>query len=110
MRRVMLVLAVASSAGITVAAQSTQTSPTPTAGSPAGPAAYTCGNPTNPPQTSGRGAPPIFPPGQFNGKRWREPLDVTYTDSRRGGCAGGDVSRQQQFHFQTRQNQAAQET
>src|SRR4029077_567357 len=30
-----------------------------------GPAAYTCGNPANPAQTSGRGAQPIFPPGQF---------------------------------------------
>src|SRR5712691_286379 len=65
MRRALIALAVASWAGITVAAQSTQTLPTPTAGSPAGPAAYTCGNPTNPPQTSGRGAQPIFPPGQF---------------------------------------------
>jgi hypothetical protein len=65
MRRVLIALAVASWAGITVAAQSTQTPSTPTAGSPAGPAAYTCGNPTNPPQISGRGAQPIFPPGQF---------------------------------------------
>src|SRR6266540_3319969 len=65
MRRVMLGLAVASWAGITLAAQSTPTASTPRAGSPAGPAASTCGNPANPPQTSGRGAPPIFPTGQF---------------------------------------------
>jgi hypothetical protein len=65
MRPAMLALAVALWAGITVAAQSTQTPSTPAAGSPAGSAAYTCGNPTNSPQTSGRGAQPIFSPGQF---------------------------------------------
>ena len=60
-----LAVAVASWADITAAAQSTQTPSTPPVDSPAGPAAYTCGNPTNPPQTSGRGAQPTFPPGQF---------------------------------------------
>jgi DNA-binding beta-propeller fold protein YncE len=58
-------LAVASLADIKAAAQSTQAPSTAPADSPAGPAAYTCGNPTNPPQTSGRGAQPTFPPGQF---------------------------------------------
>ncbi len=65
MRRLLIALAVASWADITVAAQSTQAPSTPPADSPAGPAAYTCGNPTNPPQTSGRGAQPIFLPSQF---------------------------------------------
>jgi hypothetical protein len=64
MRREILALAVASWAEIT-AAHSTQAPSTPPADSPAGPAAYSCGNPTNPPQTSGRGAQPTFPPGQF---------------------------------------------
>src|SRR5438093_129283 len=35
------------------------------ADSSAGPAAYTCGVPTNPPAAAGRGAQPIFPPGQY---------------------------------------------
>ena len=65
MGRLLIALAVASWAGITAAAQSTQTPSTPPVDSPAGPAAYTCGNPTSPPQTSGRGAQPIYPPGQF---------------------------------------------
>jgi len=67
MRRLLIALGVAAaSLAVTKAAvQSTQAPATPQAGSPAGPAAYSCGNPTNPPQTSGRGAQPIFPPGQF---------------------------------------------
>ena len=60
-----LAVAVASWAEMTATAQTTPASSTPPADSPAGPAAYTCGNPTNPPQTSGRGAQPTFPAGQF---------------------------------------------
>ena len=60
-----LAVAVASWAEMTATAQSTPAPSTPPADSPAGPAAYSCGNPTSPPQTSGRGAQPIFPAGQF---------------------------------------------
>ncbi len=67
MRRLLIALgvAIASLADMTATAQLTPASSTPPADSPAGPAAYTCGNPTSPPQTSGRGAQPTFPPGQF---------------------------------------------
>ena len=67
MRRALIALAVAvaSWADVTATAQSTQAPSTAPADSPAGPAAYSCGNPTSPPQTSGRGAQPIFSAGQF---------------------------------------------
>jgi len=67
MRRALtaLAVAVASWADVTATAQSTQAPSTAPADSPAGPAAYSCGNPTSPPQTSGRGAQPTFSPGQF---------------------------------------------
>ena len=47
------------------AAQNSAAIPAPPTDSPAGPAAYTCGVPANPPAPAGRGAQPIFPPGQF---------------------------------------------
>jgi len=37
----------------------------PSSDSSAGPAAYSCGAPTTPPPTSGRGVQPIFPAGQY---------------------------------------------
>ena len=57
MRRALIALAVAvaSWADVTATAQSTQAPSTAPADSPAGPAAYSCGNPTSPPQTPGRG-------------------------------------------------------
>src|SRR5262245_55952219 len=46
------------------AAQSAPPFPAPPAGSSAGPLAYSCGVPPNP-APAGRGAPPVFPAGQF---------------------------------------------
>jgi hypothetical protein len=46
------------------AAQSALPFPTPPATSPAGPLAYSCGVPPSP-AAAGRGAPPVFAPGQY---------------------------------------------
>jgi hypothetical protein len=52
-------------AGAHSAAQNTAATPTSTSDSPAGPAANTCGVAAAPPAATGRGAQPIFPPGQY---------------------------------------------
>jgi DNA-binding beta-propeller fold protein YncE len=51
-------------AALRFSAQTAPPFPTPPASSPAGPLAYSCGVPPNP-APAGRGAPPVFPAGQY---------------------------------------------
>ena len=64
-RAFVFVLILGGVVGAGSAAQNTAAIPTPPSDSPAGPAAYSCGVPANPPAATGRGAQPIFPPGQY---------------------------------------------
>ena len=57
--------AIGSVLGAETAGQAPAAIPTPSSDSSAGPAAYSCGAPTTPPPTSGRGAQPIFPSGRY---------------------------------------------
>src|SRR5437867_9360447 len=60
-----LACAIGSVLGAETAGQAPAAIPTPSSDSSAGPAAYSCGAPTTPPPTSGRGVQPIFPAGQY---------------------------------------------
>jgi hypothetical protein len=60
-----LACAIGSVLGVDTAGQAPAAIQTPSSGSSAGPAAYSCGAPTTPPPTSGRGVQPIFPSGQY---------------------------------------------
>ena len=60
-----LACAIGSVLGAESAGQAPTAIPTPSSDSSAGPAAYSCGAPTTPPPTSGRGVQPIFPAGRY---------------------------------------------
>ena len=60
-----LACAIGSVLGAETAGQAPAAIATPSSDSSAGPAAYSCGAPTTPPPTSGRGVQPIFPAGQY---------------------------------------------
>src|SRR5436309_12639764 len=60
-----LACAIGSVLGAETAGQAPAANATPSSDSSAGPAAYSCGAPTTPPPTSGRGVQPVFPAGQY---------------------------------------------
>ena len=65
LRSFVLACVIGSVLGAETAGQAPAAIPTPSSDSSAGPAAYSCGAPTTPPPTSGRGVQPIFPAGQY---------------------------------------------